>query len=151
MRTLYFILILTSIYPAYSQQIKNGIILPENSYPPSYENITYMNYNLLESDIEKAENIVLQNKNQIEKHPNYLAGNKKGVFGNFKKYYRQYYGFLNKENEPMILINYVLGKNKKIKNKETYIDVMDGGNSYWRVIINLETGYLVDFYINGEA
>lgn len=71
-----------------------------------------------------------------------------------KKYLRQYFGYTNAKGEKVICINAFWND---VENKSDshwlndIVDVLDGGNSYWRIKINLTTHQLFDFTVNGEA
>ncbi len=70
-----------------------------------------------------------------------------------KKYYRQYVGYLNTNNE---VIAYVCLTRKDavddIKDlSEDLIMVCDGGCAFWRIYINLQTQQVFDMEVNGES
>lgn len=70
---------------------------------------------------------------------------------NLKKYKRQYFGYINKNNEHTLFINCFWGdeifhKNEWLKNR---IMVLDGGSYYWNVKYNIEKDELFDLDVNG--
>lgn len=72
------------------------------------------------------------------------------IHKNLKKYIRQYVGFINNSNEKIIWINF-LWKNKYTKEEisKEIINIKDGGSYFWNIKINLQTGELTDFNVNG--
>lgn len=68
-------------------------------------------------------------------------------------YYRQYVGFLNKKGQKVIFFNCF---KKKIQLhgfnwKKDELMVMDGGNAFFNVMINLTTQACSRFIVNGDA
>ena len=81
-----------------------------------------------------------------------------------EKYYRQYIPYINENGERIIEINAFCeilenppnpknGINKwtKMNWKKEYVMVEDGGDCYWRIIINLDTKQYKDLMVNGVA
>lgn len=72
------------------------------------------------------------------------------IYKNLKKYKRQYFGYINKNNEHTLFINCFWGneifhENEWLKNR---IMVLDGGSYYWNVKYNIEKDELD---VNGEG
>jgi hypothetical protein len=87
----------------------------------------------------------------IQKAPGYRNAKQIGIFSKYNGYYKQYIGYINDEGEKIILINFV---SKKFIKKDNYnltepIVVLDGGNNFWRVEVNLNTKRLLSVHING--
>ena len=67
-----------------------------------------------------------------------------------EKYFRQYVSVFNKNNEKEVWINF-LCKTQDSKWKDERVIVKDGGNCYFNVKLNLNTGKIIEININGEA
>lgn len=68
-----------------------------------------------------------------------------------KKYRRQYVGFLTKDNNVIIWINFI--NNKDISGEELSEDVvrvLDGGSNYWSIFVNLTKKELFEMQVNGD-
>jgi hypothetical protein len=76
------------------------------------------------------------------------------VHSRLKKYIRQYIGYINQKGERIVYINAFI-RDPNFINKKEWLDhipiVEDGGNSFWRIKINLNTHQLFEFGINGVA
>lgn len=69
-----------------------------------------------------------------------------------KKYRRQYVGFLTKDNDIIIWVNFI--NNKGISDKELSEDVIrvyDGGSNYWSIFVNLTKKELFEMQVNGTS
>lgn len=69
-----------------------------------------------------------------------------------KKYRRQYVGFLTKDNDIIIWVNFI--NNKGISDKELSEDVIrvyDGGSNYWSIFVNLAKKELFEMQVNGTS
>ena len=69
-----------------------------------------------------------------------------------KKYRRQYVGFLTKDNDIIIWVNFM--NNKAISDKELSEDVIrvfDGGSNYWSIFVNLTKKELFEMQVNGTS
>lgn len=68
-----------------------------------------------------------------------------------KKYRRQYVGFITKDNEIIIWINF-LKKDRNFSNKDlstNIVSVLDGGCNFWSISVNLTKRKLFNLHING--
>lgn len=68
-----------------------------------------------------------------------------------KKYRRQYVGFITKDNEIIIWINF-LKKDRNFSNKDlstNIVSVLDGGCNFWSISVNLTKRRLFNLHING--
>ena len=67
------------------------------------------------------------------------------------KYKRQYFGYVDKNGDRILLINCFWSKNKEDADLwlRTRIMVLDGGSYYWNVKFNLDKNELFDLDING--
>ncbi len=107
-------------------------------YTPTKENIIQVE-NLLKDSIS----YILKSQNRCKP-----SINKKTL----KKYRRQYVGFLTKDNDIIIWVNFI--KNKDISDKELSEDVvrvLDGGSNYWSVFVNLTKKELFEMHVNGTS
>lgn len=75
------------------------------------------------------------------------------IHKNLNKYKRQYFGFIDKNGNRILLINSFWTKQKEISSGwlTGRILVLDGGSYYWTVKFNLDTEKLFDLVINGYA
>jgi len=76
------------------------------------------------------------------------------VKNHLKKYLRQYFGYIDKNGDKIIYIN-VFWDNSENKSEKRWlndiIEVLDGGDYFWQIKVNLTTHQLFDFAVNGEA
>ena len=117
--------------------------------------------NLTKSEIEKIEPIlekaIAENnerqkeyvKNHNEKNPKYQMTENGFELDLNKTYYRQYFPVLNEKGEKEIWINFICSL--KDNWKTDLIIVMDGGNCYFNIKINLTNKTYSELSINGQA
>jgi hypothetical protein len=121
-----------------SLDIDTGIVPPSKRFTPNSEDIL-LGEKLLHTDMDTC--------NNSWKEAKY-------VHRMLRKYIRQYIGYVNEKGEHIIYINAFIREPDFISKKD-WLDhipiVMDGGNSYWRIKINLNTKELFKFNINGVA
>ncbi|WP_316787004.1 hypothetical protein [Pedobacter frigiditerrae] len=69
------------------------------------------------------------------------------------KYKRQYFGYIDKNGDRILLINCFWAKDKYDTDRwlTSRILVLDGGSYYWNVKFNLDKKQLLDLDINGYA
>ena len=72
---------------------------------------------------------------------------------NLKKYRRQYFGYIDKNGDEILIINsfWNYRKDKKQSWLNDYIRVLDGGSYYWEVKYNITKGKLFELHVNGYA
>ncbi|NLR95065.1 hypothetical protein HGP29_27950 [Flammeovirga sp. SR4] len=88
----------------------------------------------------------------------------KAYIRNLDKYYRQYIPYFNEKGERFIEINAFCEISEfphetengitewiKMDWKNEYVQVDDGGNCYWQIIINVDKKEIKDFFVNGEG
>lgn len=69
-----------------------------------------------------------------------------------KKYYRQYVGFLNKNNEKVIWINFIRSvKSETPDYSREIIWIYDGGSNNWNLLINIDTGEVSNMTITSNG
>jgi hypothetical protein len=144
-----FVLIILPVC-VFGQMTKNGFIISENTNTLGLSYYEKDRYTPSLDDLSIAESIIKSNKDTIKNAPNYFAG-RKGIFGRYNSFFRQYIGFKNSKGDKIILINYV-GNRKHIKYGDVSepIVVLDGGNNYWQAVVNINQRTLVKVYINGK-
>lgn len=73
---------------------------------------------------------------------------------NLNRYLRQYVGYINKNGDKIVWINF-LYKNDRFINtaylNDAVITVNDGGEYYWSIKVNITKNKLYDIAVNGEA
>lgn len=153
MKKLILILFLLVSVNVYGQNRGKVYIIPDSIPPLGLFYWLPDRFTPTMSDIARADSIILANKEKIKEFPGYYSGMKRGIFRNYRKYIRQYVGFIDKNGSRIILINYVGNKQiiKEVKNKNDLIIVLDGGNRFWQAVVNLDEKLLIDVAINGEA
>lgn len=110
-------------------------------------------------------NQILLTENIIEKQlKGFRYPYSKGIYKKLKKSYRQYVGFLNKDGNEIIYVNgfpksdeqsfekFMNPKANQIKKwyNDMY-EVMDGGDDFWHIFINLKTKKIIRLNWNGVA
>jgi len=104
-------------------------------------------------DILKAESILKINLENLNKELFNQVGSCPVIHKKLKKYLRQYVGFINKENEKVLWINFVWKKDGELREKcaKDIVSVLDGCSYYWRIKVNITSGKLFDLEINGRS
>jgi len=105
-------------------------------------------YTPTKEDIIQAEKIVKENIDSVLKKQKYC--NSSINRNTLKKYKRQYVGFRTNNGDIVIWIS--LLKNKDINDIELskdIITILDGGENYWSVFVNLTKGVLYGVRVNG--
>ncbi|RLD81287.1 MAG: hypothetical protein DRJ10_06365 [Bacteroidetes bacterium] len=109
-------------------------------------------YTPTNDDIIKAEELLANNLEKINKPLINQGGDCPIIHKKLKKYIRQYVGFINKDGEKIIWINFIW-KDKVDKNKlsQDIYTILDGCSYYWNIKVNLDKQELFDLNINGSA
>jgi hypothetical protein len=84
-----------------------------------------------------------------DKHPEYKL-DKKNFIIDLPRYKRQYIAIINSKGEKEVWINCFCGKLDKFSRTNPVI-IMDGGNCFFNLKINLTTGLYYDLIVNGDA
>lgn len=84
-----------------------------------------------------------------DKHPEYKL-NKKNFIIDLTRYKRQYVAILNSNGEKEVWVNCFCDTWEKDWKKDL-IEVLDGGNCYFSLKINLATGTYYELMVNGDA
>lgn len=132
-----------------------GVILNPNDkeIPLSEKNINSRFLPTLE-EVELAESILQNNlkdflSTSVYQHETMFTDS----LGNYN---RQYAGFINRNNEKEILINFLwaspfFDEEMEEEYKTHWITVWDGGEYYWRITVNLENERIHSISVNGKA
>ncbi len=104
-------------------------------------------------EIEKVEISLRQNLEKLNQ-PLVNQTPKTIIHKKLDKYKRQYFGFVDKSGQRILLIN-CFWERRQNQFPQSWlterIDVLDGGSYYWQVYYNLDKDELFDLYINGYA
>lgn len=75
------------------------------------------------------------------------------IHKNLKKYKRQYFGYINENNERVMFINCFWNKHTRTNPNwlKERVMVNDGGSYYWSVKYNMEKDELFDLDVNGSG
>ncbi len=103
-------------------------------------------------EIEKAENSLRRNLEKLNKDLIHQSTTPK-IHENLDKYKRQYFGYIDKNGNRILLINCFWSDFVDFKDVwlEMKIEVNDGGSYFWRIKYNLNTEELFGLLINGNA
>ncbi|NVN95073.1 MAG: hypothetical protein HXX18_07320 [Bacteroidetes bacterium] len=103
-------------------------------------------------EIEKAE-IALNNNLKILNKQLVNQSSSPIIHKNLHKYKRQYFGYIDKKGNRILLINCFWSEDKDYTDRwlTDRIIVLDGGSYYWNVKFNLDKNKLFDLGINGYA
>lgn len=88
-------------------------------------------------------------KKQTTQHPEYKLVEENFII-NLKRYKRQYIAVTNEKGEKEVWINCFCSAHNTDWKKSIQI-VMDGGNCYFNLKVNLSTGKYYDLIVNGHA
>jgi len=103
-------------------------------------------------------------KQEIDKAENAIRINLKGlnsksinqystpiIHKNLGKYKRQYFGYIDKNGDRILLINCFWSNKKEFNDVwlKSRVVVLDGGSYYWNIKFNLDREELFDLDING--
>jgi hypothetical protein len=103
-------------------------------------------------EIDKAE-IALHNNLQTLNKQLVNQSSTPIIHKNLHKYKRQYFGYINKNGDRILLINclWSMDKEDTVLWLTGRIIVHDGGSYYWNIKFNLDKNELFDLDINGYA
>lgn len=75
------------------------------------------------------------------------------IHKNLKKYVRQYVGFVTKNGERVVWINFIWkpSMNDEERLPKDIVTPLDGCSHYWNIKVNLDKGEVFDLIINGSA
>lgn len=105
-------------------------------------------YTPTKEDITQIEKILKDSINSVLKKQKYC--NSSINRNTLKKYKRQYVGFITKNGDVVIWINFLRNKNiEDVELSKDIITVLDGGETYWSIFVNLTKTTLYGVRING--
>jgi hypothetical protein len=106
------------------------------------------NFTPTENDILLVEKLLRKNLDTVKSFDN----QNKLIKRKLKHYWRQYFGYINEKGERIIAIN-GLWKNLDFTPNwlKNIVIVLDGGDDYWQIKINLDKLELFEFDVNGVA
>ena len=122
---------------------------PGSRFSPTLEEINEAE-KILKKDIKSANNPM---RNQGDGYPI--------IHKNLNNYRRQYYGYINKDGEKILYVNFLWAKYTFIERLKGYHKdegenwksereiVLDGGSNYWQIEINLTQKKLANLHVNG--
>ena len=109
-------------------------------YTPSKEDV-FLVEKLISSNLEKI-NFPLVNQ----------GGDCPVIHKSLRKYVRQYVGFINKNGEKIIWVNFIWNdKTMKDKASKDIVSILDGCSHFWKINVNLTKEELFDLKINGSS
>lgn len=121
-------------------------VLPVNQqFINSWFGKEYCTVQLADADFVEIDNILIR---AVEDH------NKRKEYGsiyNPDKYYKQVLAVINGKGEKEVYLNCVCAIHYPATWKKNLVNVMDGGNCYFQVRINLITKKVISFSVNGIA
>ncbi|WP_299515361.1 hypothetical protein [Mucilaginibacter sp.] len=99
------------------------------------------------ADIEIFQSIFIQQ----------VVGHGRSHIGHYKdypykasgKHFMQFAGFINERGEKVLHINFLYNQDNAITYEDDYKTVLDGGDHYWQLDVNLTTQQVIDLRVNG--
>ena len=128
-----------------------GIIFGANCPENVKDDKTYR-WSPTEEDIALAEELMKKYIAKIvKKNPSTVIYGTSKIHLNFDKYYRQYFGIIDRHGRKILFVNCFW---KEYENrfpgwKQSLIGVCDGGSYYWRIRVNLKKKKCFDYRVNG--
>ncbi len=101
-------------------------------------------------DIDKAE-VALNRDLKTLNRQNLNQTSTPVIHKKLRKYKRQYFGYIDKNGERILLINCFWDKESERNWLNNRVVVLDGGSYYWNVKYNIDKDKLFDLQINGYA
>lgn len=101
-------------------------------------------------DIDKAE-VALNRDLKTLNRQNLNQTSTPVIHKKLRKYKRQYFGYIDKNGERILLINCFWDKESERNWINNRVVVLDGGSYYWNVKYNIDKDKLFDLQINGYA
>lgn len=121
---------------------KTKIVVNYKIFSQDYEVFELRNFKRFtpeKKDIEKSRELIkhfLSDKDEIRGMDDYNV---------------QYFGFIDEGGNKNIWANYICRSNTGTDWQNDLTLVLDGGNCYFNLKVNLDTGKVFDFLVNGEA
>ena len=103
------------------------------------------------NDIVLAEQLLKKNLNSLNERKINQGEGCPNIQKKLRKYYRQYFGFQNRNGERIVWINLFWDKSLIQQAQSEIIMVHDGCSYYWNIEVNLTKGTLSNLHINGKG
>jgi len=101
-------------------------------------------------DIDKAEVALIKGLKKLNRYkPNQAST--PVIHKNLRKYKRQYFGYIDKNGQRILLINCFWDEDLENHWLKERVQVFDGGSYYWNIQYNIDKNKLFDLYVNGYA
>jgi hypothetical protein len=107
-------------------------------------------YTPTKDDIYLAECILIENKSFLKKNQDIQAYCPM-ISENLENYIRQYVGFINKNDEKILWINFIWKGYAEDLVEKDIVYPYDGGSLFWSIFINLNTKVLFNMKVNGVS
>ncbi|MFS2186106.1 hypothetical protein ACCC92_05495 [Mucilaginibacter sp. Mucisp84] len=121
-------------------------VLPVNQqFIDSWFGKEYRTTQLADADFVEIDNILIRAVEDHNKRKEY------GAIYNPYKYYKQVLAMINGKGEKEVYLNCLCAIHYPTNWKKHLVNVMDGGNCYFQVRINLKTKQVISFSVNGIA
>lgn len=125
------------------------VVLPPGDQVTWRQGLSVSEYPLAQSDIEAAECLLLP---QVEAWNKEMAEGGSGDHIEPSDYFRQYCVMRDGEGHRVVFLNaFCPQAASKALWKQNWVEVDDGGSCYFQSLIDLTTGRVVEFNVNGEA
>jgi hypothetical protein len=127
-----------------------GHIFPMEHFVFKSINLEKSRYTPTKYDIHLAE-CILNDSISFLKRNQKIQKNCPIISKKLEKYIRQYVGFINKNDEKILWINFIwTGYVDDLVGKEI-IHAFDGGSFFWSICVNLTNSTLFDMEVNGVS
>jgi hypothetical protein len=128
-----------------------GYIFPkEYALVISFED-TKDRYTPTRQDIINVESIIKEQLATINKPLTNQVNGCPIIYKELKKYKRQYVGYINKEGDSIIWVNFIWGKHISDTWNKDVVIVLDGCSYYWNIKVNLSKKKAFDLQVNGPS
>jgi hypothetical protein len=125
------------------------VILPPGEQVTWREGLHTSEYPLSQSDIERAECLLID---QVEAWNKDMAEVKGGEHIEPSEYFRQYCVMRDSEGHRIVFLNAICARGAADAPwQRSWIEVEDGGACYFQALFDLTVGRVLEFNVNGEA
>ena len=106
-----------------------------------------------ESDIAEAESVLAIQIREINKARLNQTGSCPVIDETLPTFKRQYLGYINRDGDKVVWINFIGGKEKKNSDQlsKEIVVVFDGCSHYWNIKVNITRSKLYDLSVNGSS
>ena len=125
------------------------VILPPGEQVTWREGLRTSEYPLSQSDIERAECLLIDQVNSWNKD---VVGTEGGEIIEPSEYFRQYCVLRDGEGHRIVFLNAICAHAAAQASwQNAWVEVEDGGACYFQALFDLTTGRVLEFNVNGEA